>query len=74
MCCGFRKRLHIIGVSVSETKPDTRIAVMMTIANSRNRRPMIPPMNRIGMKTAASESVIETMVKPTSRAPSTAAS
>ena len=31
---------------------------------------MMPPMNRIGMKTADSEIVIETTVKPISFAPS----
>ena len=27
---GFRKRLHIIGVRLSETKPEIRMATMMT--------------------------------------------
>ena len=31
---GFRNRLASIGVSVSDTKPDTRIAVPMVTANS----------------------------------------
>ena len=35
---------------------------------------MIPPMNSTGMNTAASERVIERMVKPISLAPSSAAS
>ena len=35
---------------------------------------MIPPMSRMGTKTAMSEMLIETTVKPTSRAPSSAAS
>ncbi len=34
---------------------------------------MIPPMNRNGMKTAASDNVIERIVNPTSDAPSIAA-
>ena len=71
---GRRKRLASIGVSVSDTKPEISTARPMTTANSRNRRPTMPPMKRTGMKTAASESVIETIVKPISRAPSRAAS
>ena len=35
---------------------------------------MTPPMSRMGTKTAISEMLIETTVKPTSRAPSNAAS
>ena len=70
---GFRKRLHSIGVRLRETKPEIRIATMMVTANSWNSRPMMPPMNSTGMNTAASESVIERIVKPISRAPSRAA-
>ncbi len=62
-----------MGVSDRETKPEMRIATMMVTANSRNSRPMMPPRKRMGMKTAVSERVMETMVKPTSLAPSTAA-
>ena len=46
---------------------------MIVIANSRNSRPTMPPMKSSGMKTAASDSVIDMMVKPTSAAPSSAA-
>jgi len=35
---------------------------------------MIPPMKRIGMKTATSDTLIETTVNETSRAPTSAAS
>ena len=70
---GCRKRLHSMGVRVSETKPEIRIATLMVTANSWNSRPMMPPMNSTGMNTAASDSVIERMVKPISRAPSRAA-
>jgi hypothetical protein len=45
----------------------------MVMANSWSSRPTTPPMNSTGMNTAASDSVIETMVKPISRAPSSAA-
>src|SRR5205809_4183532 len=49
-CC-FRRRAHIIGVSVRDTTSDSRIAADSVSANSRNRRPTMSPMNRIGMKT-----------------------
>src|SRR5450756_2189898 len=52
-----------------DTIPEIRMAVQMVTANSRKRRPRMPAMNRIGMKTAASDSVMETMVKPISREP-----
>jgi hypothetical protein len=43
---------------------------MVTVtANSRNRRPTIPPISRSGMKTATSDTLIETMVKPISPRP-----
>ena len=45
------------------------MATPMVTANSRNSRPTMPPMNRTGMNTAASERVMETMVKPISREP-----
>jgi len=35
----LRKRLQAIGVKVSETKPDTRTAAVMTTANSWRSRP-----------------------------------
>ena len=59
----FKKRLQSIGVRVTETTPEMRIAAVIVIANSRNKRPKMPPINKTGMKTAASESVIDTMVK-----------
>ena len=68
------KRLHSIGVSVIATTPEIRIATLITIANSWNSRPTMPPMNITGMNTAISESVIEKMVKPISPAPCSAAS
>ena len=69
-----KKRAHIIGVTVSETSPDTTSAAPTVIANSLNSRPMTPLMSKTGMKTAISEVVIDTTVKPTSRAPLRAAS
>ena len=68
-----RRRAHIIGVVVSETTSEIRIATDSVIANSRNRRPMIPPIIRIGMNTAISDRLIDSTVKPTSRAPCSAA-
>ena len=65
---------HIIGVVVSDTSIDTAIANDKVTANSRNSRPTMPPIIRIGMKTATSEMLIETTVKPISLAPSSAAS
>ncbi len=62
-------RAQSIGVSVSETKPEITIAMAMVTANSRNTRPTMPPISRTGMKTAISENVIDTMVKPISREP-----
>ncbi len=72
--CECRTRAHSIGVSVSETKPDTMIATATVTANSRNTRPTMPPISSTGMNTAMSENVIEMMVKPISRAPLRAAS
>ena len=62
-----------MGVSVSDTTPETRTAMAMTAANSWSRRPTTPPMKSTGMNTAASDSVIEMMVKPISREPRSAA-
>ncbi len=69
-----KTRAHSIGVSVSETKPETTIATAIDTANSRNTRPTMPPISSTGMNTAISEKVIEMMVKPISRAPLSAAS
>ena len=52
-------RAHIIGVVVSETTSDTRMATESVTANSRNSRPTMPPMSRIGMKTATSDRLME---------------
>ena len=71
---GRSSREHIIGVVVSDTASETTIAADSEIANSRNNRPTIPPISRIGMKTAISDTLIESTVKPTSRAPLRAAS
>ncbi len=69
-----RKRLQSIGVSVMDTTPEIRIADVIVTANSRNMRPRTPVMNRIGMKTAASDVVIVMIVNAISREPLRAAS
>ena len=61
------------GVVVSETTIETRIAAESVIANSRNRRPTMPGIRRIGIKTATREMLIEKTVKPISLAPLSAA-
>ena len=66
---GLRKRDAIIGVSVSETKADTTIAIDSVTANSRNSRPMMPPISSSGISTAISEMLIEMIVKAISREP-----
>ena len=46
---------------------------MIVTANSCSSRPSTPPMNSTGMNTAASEIVIETIVKAISFEPSSVA-
>ena len=68
------RREQSIGVSVSETKPDSAMAMLIVMANSKKKRPTMPPMNRIGMNTATSDMVMDSTVKPISVAPRMAAS
>ena len=63
-----------MGVSVSETAPDIRIATVMVTANSCSIRPSIPAIKRTGMKTATRERVMEMIVNPISLEPRKAAS
>ena len=49
------------------------IATDSVIANSRKYRPTMPPISRIGTKTAISERLMDSTVKPTSPAPRNAA-
>ena len=65
----LRKRLHSIGVNVTETTPEIRMATQMVTENSRKSRPRTPPMKSTGMNTAASDSVMDTIVKPISLDP-----
>ena len=62
-----------MGVTVNEKIPDIRTATLMVTPNSRKYRPVTPPMNRTGMNTAISDSVIETIVEATSLTPATVA-
>ncbi len=55
---------HIIAVSVSEMIPEATMAMLSVTANSRNSRPMMPPMNSSGMSTATSDTVSDRIVKP----------
>ncbi len=66
-------REQSIGASVSDTSADTAIEAVTVSANSRNRRPMMPPISSSGMKTAISDKLIESTVKPISLEPLSAA-
>ncbi len=58
-----------MGVVVSEMSIDTTMAVERVIANSRNKRPTMPAMKRMGMNTAISDMLMDRMVKPISLDP-----
>jgi hypothetical protein len=63
-----------MGVVVSDMTSEISTDTDSVTANSRNSRPICPSMNSSGMNTATSERLIESTVKPTSRAPRSAAS
>ena len=65
---------HRVGVSVSETAVDMAMATATVTANSCSNCPTTPPISSNGMNTAISETEIDRMVKPTSPAPTNAAS
>ena len=69
----WTKRAAIIGVKVSDTSAETMIVAVTVIANSRNSRPISPDIRNSGMNTAISDALIDTMVKPISAEPSSAA-
>ena len=52
---------HIIGVKVSETMAEITMVTDRVMANSRNRRPTISPINSNGISTAMSEMVSATI-------------
>ena len=58
---------------VSEITSEIITAADNVTANSRNSRPVCPSMNSSGMNTATSDRLIDSTVKPTSRAPRSAA-
>ena len=62
-----------MGVVVSETTSEIPMATESVTANSRKRRPTTPPISKIGMNTATSERLMDSTVKPISRAPRSAA-
>lgn len=68
------RREASIGVTVSETSAEAMIASVTTIPNSLKSLPITPPINRMGMKTATSETDMDRMVPLTSAAPCKAAS
>ena len=61
------------GVVVREMTIEMTMAVESVTANSRKSRPMMPPIIRMGMKTAISDMLMEKTVKPISCAPFSAA-
>ena len=62
-----------MGVRVSDTRSETMIAAESVTANSRKSRPTMPPIRRIGMNTATSETLMERTVKAISLVPDSAA-
>ena len=73
-CAGLSQRPHSIGVSVSDTHSEIRIAATSVIENSRNSFSTMPPMKSSETKTATMARFIDSSVEPTSRAPMSAAS
>src|SRR5262249_59055721 len=65
---------HGRGEGYKDRTPDTSTGEMRVTANALSGRRRPPPMNGRERKTAASDKVIDRMVKPISFAPATAAS
>ena len=57
---GFKIRAHAIGERVRATILEMTTAVDSVTANSKSRRPVIPPINARGRKTATRDSVVAT--------------
>ena len=55
----FKSLEHSMGVVVSEMSKDTPIATESVTANSLKSLPTIPPMSKMGIKTAMSEILID---------------
>ena len=62
-----------MGVTVNETISETTTAADKVTANSLNKRPTMPPINKMGKKTAIKDKLIAVTVKPTSFVPTKAA-
>ena len=62
-----------MGVAVSETSSEIKTATLSITANSRNSRPTMPPIIRMGMNTAISDMLMESTVNPISGEPFNAA-
>ena len=69
----FSSLLHIMGVSVSATKPETTTAPASVRANSTKRRPVRPGVKASGANTAANVKVIAITAKAISLEPFRAA-
>ena len=67
-------REAIIGVSVSATNAENKIAAATVKPNSRNMRPTLPGRKEMGRNTAVSVAVVAMTAKAISRLPSSAAS
>ena len=60
-------------MSVNATKSETRTANATVIPNWKKNRPMMPPMNATGTKTATIDSVVAMTARKISFVPSPAA-
>ncbi len=73
-CASCRSQwAHSIGVVVSDTSKEMPTATVSVTENSRNSRPTMPPINKIGTNTATKDRLIDSTVKPTSLTPAKAA-
>ena len=54
-----------MGVTVNDTSMETKMATDKVTENSLNNLPTIPPIKRIGTKTAIKEILNDRMVKAT---------
>ena len=73
MSCSLSRCAHIMGVVVSEITMEIAMATDSVTANSRNKRPTMPPISSSGMNTAISDTLMVKTVDPISRAPRRAA-
>ena len=68
-CAASKPRAHHRREWSARSSSEITMATESVMANSRNRRPTMPPISRIGMNTAISEMLIDITVKPISAAP-----